>query len=695
MMRSPLILAMGLMLLRSSDAKMDIIPKTQDVHLGDEVLRMCKANGEGVITWQKDGEDVDEELVFKLDETSSKLIITKATMQDTGRYTCLCEYESGHKDEVQMQLFVYEGPSFGSTAVYHEFLEGTNGVVPCLVSGQPAVEVSWYKDKEEIPLNERKRVRRMPDNTLLIEKVKREDAGTYLCVAQIKGRPISQQLPISVVVNAPPTAHLREEVKKVIAGPETNVSLRCLVDGLPKPNITWNMPVPFDWAHHHFNSDRSQLTIKSVVRADLGEYVCTATNKIGENSATFMLHVWETPQVSLSTYQLTVPLGQQVSVSCNASGYPEPTLHWLSKSNGRTLVSTSGRVRVIDSVLEIDEVAPSDGGLYSCMAVSTAGNASRDVAIHTQPGAPLYRSITTESTSVFITIREQPNNGGTPVTSFVLQWRQSEAEPWMEINEPVSKSFTIASLKPYAAYDVRLAGMNAAGLGEFSDIKTVRTKGIREPDAPALSLDAMKVTGNSFAVPLKPNDAGQSPLLHYNMRYTKDKEGAEWKENQLPSNLDAIVLKDLTFGSEYQLEVTAVNSNGSSIPATLNFTIAQQPASQSMTKGSIVGVVLVIFLVVFLVVDATCCYTNHCGLLMTIAVKIFGKKVPGLKMLEEGAATTNGEVKLNGLTTPRGSLQHTAVQTSTKDLNEVTCDRAPLTKHEKTQPDRNQTPAEA
>lgn len=61
-----------------------------------------------------------------------------------------------------------------------------------------------------------------------------------------------------------------------------------------------------------------------------------------------------------------------------------------------------------------------------------------------------------------------------------------------------------------------------------------------------------------------------------------------------------------------------------------------------MTKGSVVGIVMVIFLVVFLVVDATCCYRNRCGLLMSIAVKLFGQKVPGQKMLEEGPGATNG-----------------------------------------------------
>lgn len=32
----------------------------------------------------------------------------------------------------------------------------------------------------------------------------------------------------------------------------------------------------------------------------------------------------------------------------------------------------------------IEEVMPSDGGLYSCMAVSPSGNASRDVAVHSK-----------------------------------------------------------------------------------------------------------------------------------------------------------------------------------------------------------------------------------------------------------------------------------------------------------------------
>ncbi|XP_035527531.1 neural cell adhesion molecule 1 isoform X2 [Morone saxatilis] len=683
-------MALLLLLVYSTDAKIDIITTKLDFIVGEEIVMLCKAGADAEIKWLKDGEEIDdEENVSKVDETSSKLLIQKATMEDAGKYTCDCEYDNGHRDNAQIQLFVYEGPSFGHTTTYHEFLEGTDGVVPCLVTGRPAVDVKWLRDRDEISSNEGRRVRQLPDNTLRIEKVRREDAGTYVCHAQIRGRSILQELSVSVVVNAPPTVRLREEVKKVLAGPETNVSLLCLVDGLPKPNITWTVPTTIDPSHHVFNSDRSELTIRSVARADYGEYVCTATNKIAESSATIMLHVFEAPEVFVSAEQQSLSVGERVSVSCNVTGHPQPELHWLNKHNGQA-VESSGRVHVVDGELVIEDVVPSDGGLYSCMAVSTSGNASRDVAIHTQPSPPIYLSVSPGPTSVLFSLKTLPISGGTPITSFVLQWRQSAAEQWKEITVPASEPLAITSLKPYTLYSVRLAALNAVGVGQFSDTNTVRTQGKREPDSPVISSDQMKVERNSFSVPLKQIDDGGNPLQHFKIRYRQDKEGADWKDMQLPPNADSISLKDLSFSSNYELEVTSVNTNGSSFPATFNFTIAEQPAS-SMTKGTVVGIVMVIFLVAFLVVDATCCYRNHCGLLMTIAVKLFGQKVPGLKMIEDGEGATNGEVKLKGISTPRGSIQQAGVQTLTKEgqLTEVTCDKASLTRHENIQPDIN------
>lgn len=57
----------------------------------------------------------------------------------------------------------------------------------------------------------------------------------------------------------------------------------------------------------------------------------------------------------------------------------------------------------------------------------------------------------------------------------------------------------------------------------------------------------------------------------------QDKEGAERKETKLPPDAESIFLEDLSFGSDYLLEVTAINANGSSLPSRFNFTIGEQP----------------------------------------------------------------------------------------------------------------------
>lgn len=118
----------------------------------------------------------------------------------------------------------------------------------------------------------------------------------------------------------------------------------------------------------------------------------------------------------------------------------------------------------------------------------------------------------------------------------------------------------------------------------------------------------MKVEGNSVSVPVKQTDDGGTPLLHFIVRYkqvvsqavslqyiiysslilsfyhlhlfiNQDKEGTEWTKLQLSSETDTVFLRNLAFSSDYHLEITAVNANGSSVPATFNFTTAEQPGA--------------------------------------------------------------------------------------------------------------------
>ncbi|XP_041962471.1 neural cell adhesion molecule 1 isoform X1 [Alosa sapidissima] len=690
-----------------SDAKIEIVAGEPDVKVNDRYLLLCKAGGEGTITWFFNDEEVEEDnedfLTEKLDETSSKLIINAAKLSNTGTYTCKCEYDSGGDKETSADVFVYEPITFGKTATYHEFLKGGQALIPCVATGKPAVEVQWYRSSTQLGTDGMRgtlatassgffcgkpRITVRPDNILQIDDIQREDRGTYTCKAFIKGRPLFETLDISVVVNTQPVVEIHEKQKTVKSGPDSTVSITCSTSGEPKPEITWSIPTALDSSRHEFNSDRSELTIKPVKREDKGEYICTAKNKIGESTVTAFLDVSEHPVVILSQSEVKVKPGEMVAVSCNISGHPMPSLQWIKKGpDGNTGFSSSGRIKVQGSDLIIEKVAPSDGGLYSCIANSSSGIKEEDFSLQTSPGKPSQVSVNPGAAAASFNLSKAVVDGGSTITAYILQWRQDPQQKWNEMVINSTDPLVATPLLPYSEYSFRLAARNIVGQGEFSDISNARTLGEREPDKPFLTDKEIKFEENIARLPFKQLDTGGSPISFYTVHYKADKDD-EWREKDLLPNATEIYLHDLQYSSDYQLKIVAHNPNGPSMPAMLNFTVPQSSAvsKPGLGKGGVVGIVMLVFLVLLIAVDATCCYTNRCGMLMFLAVKLFGQKVPGSKVMEEGDGNgTAIDMKVNGLASPRGSIPKQQAQNSAPPgvQSEVTCDKAPLTKFEK------------
>ncbi|XP_036414658.1 neural cell adhesion molecule 1 isoform X2 [Colossoma macropomum] len=661
-----------------ADAKIEIITSETDIKVGTEHLLLCKAGKEADIIWQKDGEDVDEDrhVVEKVDETSSKLYLKKVDLTDSGTYTCNCDYET-HTDKASIKILVYEDPNFGKTKTYHEFLVNQTVHVPCVVTGKPDVEINWYRDGHLLSNDGSGHLTVLPNRNLQITNIRKSDHGTYTCVANIKDRPtIKKVLDISVAVNVPPTVMIRSERTNVHAGPDTNVTVICLVSGYPQPTIIWTVPSTSDSSRYIYNSDKSELIIPAVARSDFGEYACTASNKLGDDSAAFILDVSERPSVILSQEEMAVKLGGSVSVSCNATGHPSPTIEWLNPEGKK--------IEGSESELNIENVKPSDGGVYSCKAHNKAGSTTKDFRLITAPAVPIYFTVSPGPTSAHITLHAPIIDGGSPITKFVIQWRKQPQDEWSQIAIPSSESLVVTSLAPYTEYSVRFAAKSEHFIGGLSAEKKIRTQARREPDKPVLSSTDGKLEGNSYSIPIKQLDDGGHPIQHFLVRYRMEKEGENWIEKEMPASSTKIQLQNLQYNSDYQMEVLAFNINGSSSPAKLNFTIPQAVSKPSLGKGGVAGIVIIVFLVLLVAVDAFCCYTNHCGLLNFLARKLFGHKLSEAKSLEEGVIN-NAAVDMKGLEKPRGSIPK--LQAQKRETNgvhsEVTCDKAPLTKFEK------------
>lgn len=138
------------------------------------------AEKEGTFTWFFADEEIEEDnenlIIEKVDEVSSKLVINKAMLSDSGVYTCSCEYDTnGEIKKATAQVFVYgkdtgvahtklqtssllnkyfilfflsillESIKFNQTPTYHEFLKTEDALIPCIATGKPEVEIKWYQ----------------------------------------------------------------------------------------------------------------------------------------------------------------------------------------------------------------------------------------------------------------------------------------------------------------------------------------------------------------------------------------------------------------------------------------------------------------------------------------------------------------------------------------------------------------------
>lgn len=78
------------------------------------------------------------------------------------------------------------------------------------------------------------------------------------------------------------------------------------------------------------------------------------------------------PEITASPQNVTKNEGENVTLSCNATGNPEPTISW-TKSGLPLTVKTRIRFSSDNKHLTIRIVNKEDSGMYQCVANNTLG----------------------------------------------------------------------------------------------------------------------------------------------------------------------------------------------------------------------------------------------------------------------------------------------------------------------------------
>ncbi|NXF12445.1 HMCN1 protein, partial [Smithornis capensis] len=419
-------------------------PPERAVVIHKPVTLQCIANGipSPSITWLKDGQPVNTARGnIKLESSGRVLQVGRALLQDAAQYTCVATNAAGEAQQ-HIRLHVHEPPSLEDAGkMLNETVVVNNPIhLECRASGNPLPAISWFQDgrpRARGPLLALEAAQlsdtglytcvaansagtaqrlhslqvhgeslapgaaahgsespRVSDHAMLVLQVlsggrvlalpsaQISDTGTYTCVA------------VNAAGESQRDTELRVYVPPDIMGEEQNVSvllgqaleLLCHSTAVPPALLAWlkdGRPL-LHKPGLSVSQDGTVLQIEGAQVQDTGRYTCEATNVAGKTEKNYNVNIWVPPSISGSddTSQLTVTEGSLISLVCESSGIPPPSLTW--KKNGSPLVpELSGRVRLLSGgrQLHISAAEESDAASYTCIASNVAGSARKEYSL--------------------------------------------------------------------------------------------------------------------------------------------------------------------------------------------------------------------------------------------------------------------------------------------------------------------------
>ncbi|XP_008277329.1 neural cell adhesion molecule 1a [Stegastes partitus] len=677
-------------------------PNPQEFNEGDDADIVCDvvSSPPATIIWKYKGAKIQaaKDVRFGI-MSNGHLQIRGIKKTDEGMYNCEARVMvRGEIDFRMMKVIVNVLPTIRArqSEVNATADVGSSALLACDADGFPEPTVTWAHNNVVLETGDKYSLNG-DGSELEIKDVKKVDEGDYTCIAKNKAGEKSEEVSLNVFVQ-PVITYLMNQTASEF---DEQVTLTCEASGDPTPAISWSFGnrvftegEQASWTRpdKYESLDRnvvvrsharvSSLTLKSVQFTYAGQYLCTASNSIGQDNQHMYLEVRYAPKI-LGSVTVYTWEGNPANISCEVEAHPGAAVVWfrdgLQLPNANTTNMKIYNTPTI-SYLEITPDSQNDFGSYNCTATNVMGTESKEfILIQAEvPSSPEIQQVEPFSSTAVVEFEEPVSMGGVPIIKYRVEWRLLGQE-WTgreyDAKDDMTK-ITIDGLKPETTYEVKMSAINGKGEGESSAASTFKTEPVRysftisssipptiaatamsrkgEPTAPKLEVKVQG--GNSLKVNWIKQDDGGSPIKHYLVRY-KATHVSDWKpEIRLPRGSEYVVLSGLDWNTEYEVRVVAENQRGKSKPGILSFRTAVEPTTipdaveggSGLGTGAIVGILIVVFFLLLVGVDVTCYFLNKCGLLMCIAVNFCGKAGPGAKSkdIEEGkAAFTKDESK--------------------------------------------------
>uniref|UniRef100_A0A670K0Z6 Heparan sulfate proteoglycan 2 n=1 Tax=Podarcis muralis TaxID=64176 RepID=A0A670K0Z6_PODMU len=380
----------------ASIPQVQVSPERTEVHEGSTVRLYCRAGGSpaATITWEKEGGRLPPQSRAERTDIAT-LVIPSITVADGGVYHCVGSSASG-VGRARIEVMVIRGlsPTVKIESSSSSVIEGQTLDLNCIVAGQPAASVTWYRRGGALPSNHQ-----VYGSVLRILQVSAADSGEYVCRVSNGAGP--KEASIMVTVQQQGHTHDTPPIRIESSSPSItegqDLELSCLVTGQSRARVTWykrggSLPANHKISGYH-------LRILAATAADSGEYVCrlsdASSGAVQEASIVVTIYASGiTPPLRIESPSPSIVEGQTLDLNCVVAGQAGATITWYKR--GGTLPANHqvwGACPAFGSRLRLVKVSPADSGEYVCRV-------SRDPA--------------TQEASVFVTI-QQGGAGSFPV----------------------------------------------------------------------------------------------------------------------------------------------------------------------------------------------------------------------------------------------------------------------------------------
>ncbi|XP_061072506.1 immunoglobulin superfamily member 10 [Conger conger] len=231
--------------------------------------------------------------------SDGNLVIYNPTKEDTGKYRCSAKNKMGYIEKLVV-LEVGQRPYIVTRP--RGIIRGVSGdslFLHCLTDGSPRPNIHWTVPGGQVLSRPQVsgRYHLLENGTLVVRETTLHDRGNYLCRAKNDMGEAVLSVPVAIIAyppritNGPPT-----NVRAVVG---VSVQLNCMAIGIPKPEISWELPdrSVLSTANKGRNTGtellhpQGTLVIQKPTSSDSGTYKCMAKNHMGTDTRATYVHV--------------------------------------------------------------------------------------------------------------------------------------------------------------------------------------------------------------------------------------------------------------------------------------------------------------------------------------------------------------------------------------------------------------------